>query len=123
MRQRSAFDQTAPRFSLPQRPIIVPSTQADVLEVRSAKTHHAGSPWPDEDVIDEDEDVVDEEEVEDDPRPSRLSQPVTSVALVRRITLPTVTLARPLEDPDAPSIADLSLIPATKPIPAAGSSY
>ena len=116
MRQRSAFDQTAPHFSLPQRPTIVPSTQADALESLPAKLRKDVSPWPDED-------ASDDEEWEDDPRPSRLRQPVTSVALVKRITLPTMVMARPLADPDAPSITDLSLIPATKPIPAVGGSY
>lgn len=116
MRQRRAFDQTAPHFSLPQRPIIVPSTQADVLEDRSAKARKDASPWPENEVFDNDA-------WSDDPRPSRLGRRSTALTLVERSTPACTALSEPLEESDSPSLADLRLIPATSPLPTVRGRY
>jgi hypothetical protein len=122
MRQGSAFNQMAPRLSLPQRAVVVPSTQADALENQPAGATKQPALRRTKPVI-ETKPVLEEVARSAEQPSHQTGKQRTTQALIKLPTLDTVALAGPVEVLNPPSLADLRLIPATSPLPRVGSRH
>ncbi|HEU5368479.1 MAG TPA: C39 family peptidase [Ktedonobacterales bacterium] len=111
MRQQNTLDHMAPRLSLPQRSILMPTTQANALADHSTKILR--SSWPKETLEDNSE--------ADEGTPAHVARRSSAQALVKQPLLVPLAPTSAPDVPAAPSPADLQLIPATGPLPSVGS--